>query len=759
MRGVDGNPGRFRREIMIAAAAVWGMSFALSSVLSFRRPAPPGQLPGFMTNGNMDAAGPFRAALLAIVAPFVLALLGRWLARFFDPEARTWAFVAAVAGMLGSAWLWRTESGPLPVLLFPVVPLMIALLLRRFDAGFTRRDVILIPVGLTIYFALLDLNATWGLGRNAAAATLIVLLLRLTVAKLALRRNLDPSSAFVLAPLAIIFQSWLLRDAVRFDGRYPLAFAIATPMVLALLIPQTRQHFLRRVIAYGTLPAAVLFYFASLTMTGAGPKGPQIDFFEDGHSLMPASEMLRGELPYRDVVPGHGLGEDGLLDLVLMKTKGVTAGDVFEARLHFSSLNAVGIYAAGFAATGSPEIGYVAAMLSTTMIPWGPTFTRSVFAFFALAFAIAAIRRRRRRYFVGAGVLAALQCLHSVDFGFYAVVAVLVAALLSAPRWKGRAGALLRVAAGGAVVLIPACIVFISLGIFDDFLRVTFVEIPALSEVYTLGFPDLTPHVPQPWSFPEVLSTAIRSESLPWVLWPVVLIVTAAVAAHRLTRRSAPLVVVGSYVAIAVLSYAERRHAYFAQAIPLFLVIGIFLLWRARKTVAPVAATVLMTLTVVAANITPHLIVATIVRMNHAVPNPEWVDMWETPRARHALFRHDDARRFRLFKRFMESTLAPNETFFDFSNVPLVYFLLDRPAPIRQYEVPFFQEPRAQREVIARLQGDLSVRAALVSFPLRNHEAIDDIPNRVRAPLVWNYLQENFRPAYKEDGVEVWLRK
>jgi hypothetical protein len=442
-----------------------------------------------------------------------------------------------------------------------------------------------------------------------------------------------------------------------------------------------------------------------------------------------------------------------------MKTKGVTAGDVFEARLHFSSLNAVGIYAAAFAATGSPEIGYVAAMLSTTMIPWGPTFTRSVFAFFALAFAVAAIRRRKGRLFVAAGVLAALQCLHSVDFGCYAVVAVLVAALLSAAGWRARAGALLRVAAGAALVLIPVSIVFLSLGIFDDFLRVTFVEIPALSAAYTLGFPDVTPQVPQPWSFPEVLSTAIRSESLPWVLWPVVLIVTAAVAVSGRTRRNAALIVIGSYAAIAVLSYAERKHAYFAHAIPLFAVVGIFLLWRARKPIAVIFAIILMTLTVIAANVTPHLIVATIVRMNHAAPNPEWVDMWETPRARHALYRQDDARRFRLFKKFVESSLRPGETFFDFSNVPLTYFLLDRPAPIRQYEVPFFQEPRAQREVIARLQRDRSVRAALVSFALRNHEAIDDIPNRVRAPLVWKYLQENFRPAYKEDGVEVWLRK
>ncbi len=49
---------------------------------------------------------------------------------------------------------------------------------------------------------------------------------------------------------------------------------------------------------------------------------PAANLFEDGHSLLPASEYLRGELPYRDVVPGHGLISDGLLQAFGLKVFG-----------------------------------------------------------------------------------------------------------------------------------------------------------------------------------------------------------------------------------------------------------------------------------------------------------------------------------------------------------------------------------------------------------------------------------------------------
>jgi hypothetical protein len=73
-------------------------------------------------------------------------------------------------------------------------------------------------------------------------------------------------------------------------------------------------------------------------------------------------------------------------------------------------------------------------------------------------------------------------------------------------------------------------------------------------------------------------------------------------------------------------------------------------------------------------------------------------------------------------------------------------------------EIPFVESPAAQREVIAMLERDRTVRAALIDFP-DVFTAIDGVPNRVRAPLVWHYLEQHFAPAFAEHGVVFWIRR
>ena len=102
--------------------------------------------------------------------------------------------------------------------------------------------------------------------------------------------------------------------------------------------------------------------------------------------------------------------------------------------------------------------------------------------------------------------------------------------------------------------------------------------------------------------------------------------------------------------------------------------------------------------------------------------------------------------------------MKPNETFFDFANMPILYYLFDRRCPVRQPEVPFYESETLQREVIARLDGDPTVRAALVQFPNQGFVAIDGVPNAIRAPLVAQYLREHFAPAYASDGVVFWIK-
>jgi hypothetical protein len=48
------------------------------------------------------------------------------------------------------------------------------------------------------------------------------------------------------------------------------------------------------------------------------------------------------------------------------------------------------------------------------------------------------------------------------------------------------------------------------------------------------------------------------------------------------------------------------------------------------------------------------------------------------------------------------------------------------------------------------------VRAALVP---PGGILVDGVPHELRAPLVWQYLQEHFTPDFEEGGVVFWRRR
>jgi hypothetical protein len=72
--------------------------------------------------------------------------------------------------------------------------------------------------------------------------------------------------------------------------------------------------------------------------------------------------------------------------------------------------------------------------------------------------------------------------------------------------------------------------------------------------------------------------------------------------------------------------------------------------------------------------------------------------------------------------------------------------------------VPAYETVAGQQEVIATLERNRKIRAALIAFPFA-YASIDGIANADRAPLVSRYLQTHFAPALDQDGVVIWMRR
>jgi hypothetical protein len=712
-----------------AATAIYGGALAIAIAPALQRPAAAGELPGHMASIGLSPSGPPLQFAALVAGVMLFALLGGPLARLAGPKR--WVTIGYCAAA-GSAPLTLMHFGTWRhVALHGVVAAGI-LAARRLDPRFSRHDAVLLPVVLSCYFAFLDL----GFGRQPLAtflrAVIAILVLRLIVG--AVSRIEHPGLAFAPSPLALLLQlQWL---EPRPAAVLALIWMAATPFAAARLT----EGRLRRFAAYVAYPLVAFAY--PLALLGVTTP-PVVDFFEDAHSLLPASEMFRGERPYRDIVPMHGFVSDGGLDLLAMKLGAASLGPILRTRLVVGALGAVGIYFIVLAATTMADAALLAVFLALALFPSEVVWLRVVTALPALACCVAGTRLRNRRWFLAAGALAALTALVSLDFAIYTGAVALLAAL--------RARALRPLAIGAAAVGVVSLLLFAIAGVAVDFVRVS------VGEVLTAG----AAYLSAPAAIPECLRSATtivdrfsNPECLAFVIWCLALIGSATVLARSplRARRTDAVWYVALWIVFAALSYIERRHLYFAFGAAAFVVGTLPLLARRSR----LGAAILIVVLVFLARPFRHIFdVATPLRT--AAAQADWRVAKADPRALGSRF--DDRTRHALnaAQHFVQDSLRRDETFFDFANAGLLYYLFDRDCPVRHIEVGMYEREDLQRQVIAALERNSRVRAALITFPTAD-SAIDGVPNRQRAPLVWSYLEQNFEPAFAEEGVVFWRR-
>jgi hypothetical protein len=733
-----------RRELVLSAAfALWGLAIAISLASVWQQPAPPGQLPGLATHLNFDAHGPFRWILGMIVLPIVVPLVLRPVSRRLA-DALPWARNAALIAPLVALWfVLITRSAGWVLLPFGFV-IALCTMLRHRPLAFTKHDVVLVPVLLMTVLALHDAIRSISIDRLFVIAALIVFLIRVAVAFIP--STMPPALAFVAAPLGLLLQTGFFARDQRYFGWHALAFAVVTPFVLRFVLRNARRAL--AMLVFVTYPLALVAYINATSLETAEGK-PRVDVFEDSHPLLPASEYLAGELPYRDVIPTHGLIEDGLFDYLVMKARGPSIGAAWKARLIVGMLNAVAMYALAWALTGSPHAAFLAVLLSALTNMFTPAI-RLLPSLITLALICGAVRWGRLQWLRYAAIGTVACGAMSIDFGAYTFLVFLVAVF----RFPGDRLKTLRAAATGlAIGVVPLFGGLMVLGILDDFFRTTFVELLSLGPVYAVGMfaaPTAIAH-----AFPEALAGVLHRDGFVYVIWCAAAIFAAVLITRRPRRRLEPLVLVALWMTVTAVSYAERHHFYYTIAAAPFAV-GLAMLVIRRRN-APLTVAILLGFLILAAP-TTHLGVTDWIREARGPVEPAWVELPDLPRARGALFKQADADAIRGVQKYVSLALAPDETWLDFTNRGIFYFLLRRDCPIRQPEVAFFETEARQRDVIRRLESDPRIRAVLLPGP-RGHYTVDGIPNAQRAPLVWQYIQDHFTPDFEEGEVVMWRRK
>ena len=744
-----------RAAALRACAALYG--FAIASALHdrFLRPAPPGQLPGLMTRLGYDAHASFGFAATLVILPLVFAFAARGAATVLAAGQR-WAQVTFAIASALALWTVTLAREPLWVALPPVAAIAAAIALRHFEARFTLRDAVLIPTGAALWLAITDVSGL-GLEQTVLITLGAVLALRLLVAAVRPGRGLDPATAFALAPLALVAQTHFLGRNERYLGWPAIAIILLTPLALRLGIddtPLTRRR-IRAALAWIIYPIACYAYLSATSLYTAEGR-PRVNVFEDAQHLVPAAETARGERLYRDIIAPHGLIQDGLMDRPFIRRGGGNIGQVGKGRGTISGLIASAQFALGVAATGSAEGGIIAFFLGALLGIGGGTF-RAVPALVALAILLHAVRKRRLRLLAWGGAGVVMAFLTSLDFGLYAGVALLVAVLC----FRGmRLRAFTFAALGFGAATAIAAIALAMAGILGDFVGTTFFDIARWGPVYALT-PFGTPAALKTTHFiPDVLALLVDRSVYLYLLWVgALLFLAVVVSARKTSRRIDVMTVFAAFTVVCAVSYAERHHLHFQYGVPSLLAGTLFALYRSRLRLARAFAPVVTVIVMVLLQPTTHLGIVSWLRHARGPVDANVRELTDPPRARGALYTLDDATTITSAQKYISTHLNPEETFFDFTNRGLLYYLTDRDCPIRQIEVAFYEPEARQREVIAAIEHNPRIRAALVPPTVGDDTGVDGIDNPTRAPLVWRYLQEHFEPDFQEGKVVFWRRK
>ncbi len=726
--------------------ALWGFAIAIALISIWQRPALPGQLPSYATVINLDSHAPLRFVLGLIILPLLLPFALRPLVRrLAAPDTERWIVNAAGWSSVTALWLAVIDQDLAWVAGSTGVVLMACLSLRKHKATFTRGDVILLPAALATFLGLIDAIGSLPLEKAMVLAMILVAGVRIAITFIP--STLAPACAFLLAPLAFVLQTGIFARDQRYFGWHVLALTLLSPFLGRAFLRKERRAMVA--LALVIYPIGCYAYLNAISITTAEGK-PRVDFFEDGHHLVPASEILRGEKLYRDIVPTHGFIEDAGLTWTALRLRGTTAGAALRARVAFGALTSIGVYALAAAVTGSAEAGVLAFFLATMLGAITPT-VRAVPALATLAVLAWSARRRNARAFVVAGAGTILALMTSLDFGGFTLLTTGAAILRFRPQ---RAKALRNAVIGALIPGVPFALALTLDGILGDFFRVTLRELPTGTTTGTLNL--FTP----PEGFrtfgqvPELLASIFLKPSYLFVVWVLAAIVAGALLTRPASRRVEPLFLTAVWVVVAALSYAMRHHVFFAFAIAPFLIGLAWLAIRRWPAMTPAAVIILLMM----AQPTIHLAIVSGLRRARGPMDPGLTEIREIPRAGGALFSNDDAVVVRSAQRYVSERLSAYDTFFDFTDRPILYFLLRRDCPIRQLVVPFYETEELQRQVIATIERNPHVTAALVPAGMTGAR-FDGAGSEARAPLVWQYVQTHFEPDFSEGSVVFWKRR
>lgn len=705
-----------------------------------------------------DAAEKFLFTIPLLLPPIFFATTGKigWI--LFLPIALALAGPRLLRIYRTRAWirmLFRAELAPYHALLFCEA---VSWLFFRYIV--TGRRIAHIPtLFLEVVFVAMFLAIFW------SAAMLIA-----RIAQLGFGDDLEHAfRRIILAALPLIALPFVAAAWVPFP--YPRIATIVTIAIIAILATRIRNTLAPqsawKLAAYAIFP--LLIYLFSYVSTAE--LSQWIDLFHRGESIGPASDYLRGKVPFRDVFVLHGMMEDGVLDAWLMELFGRSLDVAIWRTVVLGAFLGVAIWYLGIAVFESIPL----AMLCVAMGSWTTAENnRTFFQVAAAALFWNALRRRSKASAIFSGIFAGAAIFFSYEIGMYSIAGAFAASLVlwiasKRATWSGLAPSTAAIffAIGVVIGVAPFAIYLAINGALDDFVVMSFVTIPRIIDaVWSLPFPDLVSTFRNDLNL-HTLADFILWEKFHLIVSPLTIAIALVYCIARWLRRNLDtldyaLLVMTVFATIAqrtAFGRASFRHQYFAAFLigPLMVLLAVLLvralraMWRDGNDGirAFVVALAVMFIPMIGVLFwIPDLVNARLhefIRYGGRIQKVEKDDNADAVQARIADVTRD-----------VQKLAKRGEPVFDFSNQPAFYFFTNRPNPTRFYQIPIASPPEFQAEVIRDLER--SKPKVIIRRSPELFDQFDGVTNDLRAQALAAYLDDMYAFDHNVRGVELWTR-
>jgi hypothetical protein len=510
------------------------------------------------------------------------------------------------------------------------------------------------------------------------------------------------------------------------------------------------EELLRALMLVAAIP---LLLAAAAFAPGGSPLGHAaltgaLDFFREGEPLASAQAIILGRLPFKEILFRHGFLTDAVTGLAAVNGFGGTVESLRLIYVWLLPLGVLGVYYLGiFCLPWIWVVVIMAALLSGKLGMVGGT--RFLFAYAGFIFTFLYLQRERWPFLIGSGVATVLALIASFSAGLLALAGhgvLLAAYALFGPavnkrRWLG------IVLYAGAVLLgmLPWWLYLGMSGSLGDYFRNFAWVLTQASQIFCLPLPA--------WGAQPSLAT-IFIFLLPPVLvvmglWSLV----ASVPKAKERGLSWNVLLLATLTFLLWLRFLQRGEQDFLQeALPVCALLGAFFLFRWSTASAFLRAALLGG--VLLWTFVPGLNGASLPQVAGQFGQKNIVPTGGLTQGKitglgPVYLPPAQAQAVAELAGYLDGQVGSTETFFDFSNRPLLYFLVPRRPVVQSLLTVSLATWEQQLEAVRQLA---SARIKVVVCSGSADAPLGAVPPEVRQYAVSEYLLRQFTPLAVKSG-------